>query len=103
MIKRLLILSLMVVWAPSVIAQTTITVTPSTATVAVNQMVQLQATCNGADCTKTVLWASQAPMMASVTGDGLVTGRKSGSTHIIATFIMATAVTQQAAATVTVK
>jgi len=71
----------------------TITVTPSSPTVAISGTVQLGvaiADWNGAPTTGTVSWATQNPGIATVDATGLVTGAGVGSTKIAATFHGAT-------------
>jgi uncharacterized protein YjdB len=60
-------------------------ITPSTSTVNVGKSIQLKATCDGADCTQTVAWASQLPHVASVSSGGVVTGISAGKAGIMAT------------------
>ena len=66
-----------------------VTVSPPTATVEVDQTVQLTATpkdANGSPLTgRTVTWSSSATAVAIVNGSGLVTGRASGAATITAT------------------
>ena len=66
-----------------------VTVSPPTATVEVDQTVQLTATpkdANGSPLTgRTVTWSSSATAVANVNGSGLVTGRASGAATITAT------------------
>src|SRR5438034_2457681 len=66
-----------------------VTVSPASASVAVNQTVQLTATpkdANGAPLTgRTISWVSGTPGVATVTGSGLVTGVTAGSAVITAT------------------
>src|SRR5437016_4471391 len=67
----------------------TITVTPSSPTVAISGTVQLDVAItdwNGAPTTGTVSWATQNPGIATVAATGLVTGAGVGSTKIAATF-----------------
>src|SRR5207249_3813098 len=65
------------------------TVSPASASVAVNQTVQLTATpkdANGTPLTgRTISWLSGTPGVATVTGSGLVTGVTAGSATITAT------------------
>jgi len=71
----------------------TVTVTPSSPTVAINGTVQLTVAItdwNGAPTTGTVNWATQNPGIANVDATGLVTGAGVGSTKIAATFHGAT-------------
>jgi len=71
----------------------TITVTPSSPTVAISGTVQLDVAItdwNGAPTTGTVSWATQNPGIATVAATGLVTGAGVGSTKIAATFHGAT-------------
>jgi Big-like domain-containing protein len=71
----------------------TITVTPSSPTVAISGTVQLDVAItdwNGAPTTGTVSWATQDPGIATVGVTGLVTGAGLGSTKIAATFHGAT-------------
>jgi len=71
----------------------TITVTPSSPTVAISGTVQLAVAItdwNGAPTTGTVSWATQNPGIATVGASGLVTGAGVGSTKIAATFHGAT-------------
>lgn len=71
----------------------TITVTPSSPTVAISGTVQLAVAItdwNGAPTTGTVSWATQNPGIATVGATGLVTGAGVGSTKIAATFHGAT-------------
>src|SRR5260370_1733618 len=71
----------------------TITVTPSSPTVAISGTVQLAVAItdwNGAPTTRTVSWATQNPGIATVDATGLVTGAGVGSTKIAATFHGAT-------------
>jgi len=71
----------------------TITVTPSSPTVAISGTVQLDVAItdwNGAPTTGTVSWATQDPGIATVDATGLVTGAGVGSTKIAATFHGAT-------------
>jgi len=71
----------------------TITVTPSSPTVAIGGTVQLDVAItdwNGAPTTGTVSWATQNPGIATVSATGLVTGAGAGSTKIAATFHGAT-------------
>ncbi len=67
----------------------TVTVSPPTATVEVDQTVQLTATpkdANGGPLTgRTVTWSSGATAVATVNGSGLVTGKASGAATITAT------------------
>ena len=66
-----------------------VTVSPPTATVEVDQTVQLTATpkdANGSPLTgRTVTWSSSATAVAIVNGSGLVTGRASGAATITST------------------
>src|SRR5206468_1217040 len=66
-----------------------VTVSPASASVAVNQTVQLTATpkdANGTPLTgRTISWVSGTPGVATVTGSGLVTGVTAGSATITAT------------------
>ena len=66
-----------------------VTVSPPTATVEVDQTVQLTATpkdANGSPLTgRTVTWSSSVTAVAIVNGSGLVTGRASGAATITAT------------------
>ncbi len=66
-----------------------VTVSPPTATVEVDQTVQLTATpkdANGSPLTgRTVTWSSSATAVAIVNGSGLVTGKASGAAAITAT------------------
>jgi hypothetical protein len=71
----------------------TITVTPSSPTVAISGTVQLDVAItdwNGAPTTGTVSWATQNPGIATVDATGHVTGAGVGSTKIAATFHGAT-------------
>ena len=71
----------------------TITVTPSSPSVAIGGTVQLDVAItdwNGAPTTGTVSWATQDPGVATVDASGLVTGAGVGSTKIAATFHGAT-------------
>jgi hypothetical protein len=71
----------------------TITVTPSSPTVAISGTVQLAVAITdwtGAPTTGTVSWATQNPGIATVGATGLVTGAGVGSTKIAATFHGAT-------------
>jgi len=71
----------------------TITVTPSSPTVAISGTVQLAVAItdwNGAPTTGTVSWATRDPGIATVDASGLVTGAGVGSTKIAATFHGAT-------------
>src|SRR2546426_5822335 len=73
----------------------TITVTPSSPTVAIRGTVQLVVAIidwNGAPTTGTVSWATQNPGVATVDASGLVTGAGVGSTKIAATFHGATGI-----------
>ena len=65
-----------------------VTVTPPSATVAVSGNVTLTATImeNGSPISGTVLWATTNPGIATVSPAGVVTGVRTGSTNIVATF-----------------
>ena len=71
----------------------TVTVTPSSPSVAISGTVQLTVAItdwNGTPTTGTVSWATQNPGIATVDATGLVTGAGVGSTKIAATFHGAT-------------
>ncbi len=71
----------------------TITVTPSSPTVAIGGTVQLAVAItdwNGAPTTGTVSWATQNPGIVTVDATGLVTGAGAGSAKVGATFHGAT-------------
>lgn len=66
-------------------AVTSVSVTPSTASIAVGATRQLTATVAPSGATQSVTWTSSAPGVATVSASGLVTGVSAGSATITAT------------------
>lgn len=81
---------------------TAIAVTPSTRSIAIGGTTQLMATITPTDATnKNVKWSSEQEAVASVSESGLVTGKTSGVTHIVASAKDGSKVTGKAQVTVT--
>ncbi|UVL53948.1 phage tail tube protein [Pseudomonas sp. B21-035] len=78
-----------------------VSVSPSTASVAVAATRQLSASALPAEAAQNVTWASSAPSVATVSASGLVTGVSAGSATITATSVYDPAKTGTAAITVT--
>ncbi|UVM65032.1 Ig-like domain-containing protein [Pseudomonas sp. B21-009] len=78
-----------------------VSVTPSTASVAVAATRQLSASALPAEAAQNVTWSSSAPSVATVSASGLVTGVSAGSATITATSVSAPTKTGTAAITVT--
>lgn len=77
-----------------------ITVTPATATIQVGQTLALEASVQPGNASQLVTWASDAAAVASVAGNGLVTGVSVGTAGITATSVAD--VTRMATASITV-
>lgn len=78
-----------------------VSVSPSTASVAVAATRQLSASALPAEAAQNVTWASSAPSVATVSASGLVTGVSAGSATITATSVSDPTKTGTAAITVT--
>lgn len=86
--------------APIVIAA--VTVTPATASIEVDETVDLEAVVTPTGSSQLVAWSSSAPAIASVSSTGLVTGIAAGSATITATSVADGTKTDTCAITVTV-
>ncbi|WP_085631582.1 phage tail tube protein [Pseudomonas sp. R16(2017)] len=80
---------------------TSVSVSPSSASIAVAATRQLSASVLPAEAAQDVTWASSAPGVATVNSSGLVTGVSAGSATITATSVSDVTKTSSAAITVT--
>jgi hypothetical protein len=80
---------------------TSISVAPTTASIAVAATRQLTASALPAEAAQNVTWSSSAPSVATVSSSGLVTGISAGSATITATSVSDVTKTSTAAITVT--
>ncbi len=80
---------------------TSVSVAPTTASIAVAATRQLTASALPAEAAQNVTWSSSAPSVATVSSSGLVTGVSAGSATITATSVSDVTKTSSAAITVT--
>ncbi|WP_460143151.1 phage tail tube protein [Pseudomonas sp. S3_B08] len=80
---------------------TSVSVAPTTASIAVAATRQLTASALPAEAAQNVTWSSSAPSVATVSSSGLVTGVSAGSATITATSVSDVTKTSTAAITVT--
>lgn len=80
---------------------TSVSVAPTTASIAVSATRQLTASALPAEAAQNVTWSSSAPSIATVSGSGLVTGVAAGSAVITATSVSDTTKTATSSITVT--